>query len=68
VEEGEQAFRVEPDIFVHKSYRTTSHQQDEDTLEQFEHGDCLENLTLAAMRICLGGGLGHECWRGLKAG
>ncbi len=51
VEQGKEAFRIEPDIFVHKRQGTKSHQHDEHTFEEFEHGDGLKHSALAAVRI-----------------
>ena len=49
MEQGEQTLCVEPDILVHESKRTESHQHHKNTLEEFEGSYGLEHLPLTAV-------------------
>jgi hypothetical protein len=59
VEQGQQSFGQQPDIFVQERDSTDSHRYDKDTFEQFKSGYSPKHTPLTAVLHWLGSGLVH---------
>jgi len=60
VQQGEEAFSIEPYVFPNEQEGANAHQRDEDALEEFDAGYGSENASLAAVMILCLSGLMHE--------